>query len=70
MGQVVGEADNRAGRNKGTPYTPQNVLATLYQFLGIDPSQTLPDHQGRSTPLLDDCTPIAELVFVEGAATR
>jgi hypothetical protein len=62
MGQVVGETDNRAGRNKGTPYTPQNVLATLYQFLGIDPTQTLPDHQGRPTALLDDCRPIAELV--------
>lgn len=61
MGQVVGETDNRAGRNKGTPYTPQNVLATIYQFLGIDPSQTLDDHQGRPTALLNDCKPIAEL---------
>jgi hypothetical protein len=62
MGQVVGETDSRAGRNKGTPSAPQNVLATLYQFLGIDPAQMLPDHQGRPTALLDDCKPIAELV--------
>jgi hypothetical protein len=62
MGQVVGATDNRGGRNKGMPYTPQNVLATLYQFLDIDPSQMLADHQGRPVALLDDCKPIAELL--------
>jgi hypothetical protein len=61
MGQVVGETDNRGGRPKGIPYTPQNLLATLYGLLGVDPSQTLPDHQGRPLQLLDDCKPIAEL---------
>lgn len=62
MGQVIGETDSRAARPKGVSYTPQNVFATLYQLLSIDPSQTLPDHQGRPMQLLDDCKPIAELV--------
>ncbi|MEX0701050.1 MAG: hypothetical protein WD069_03055 [Planctomycetales bacterium] len=44
------------------PYTPQNVLATLYHVLGIDPSLTLPDLQGRPMYLLDDRRKIDELV--------
>src|SRR5262249_2253516 len=36
MGQVIGATDNRAGRSKGNPNTPQNMLATLYHVLGID----------------------------------
>ena len=62
MGQVIGETDGRAERPKGRPYTPQNVLATLYQVLGIDPSRTFPDYQGRPVHLLDDRNPIQELL--------
>jgi len=62
MGQVVGATDVRGERPKGTPYTPQNVLATLYHVLGIDPAATLPDHSGRPIYLLDEREPIAELV--------
>lgn len=47
MGQVVGETDARAERAKGRPYTPQNVLATIYHVLGIDPARAFPDYQGR-----------------------
>jgi hypothetical protein len=47
---------------KGTPYRPQNVLATLYHLLGIDPRTTIPDHTGRPMYLLDDREPIAELL--------
>jgi hypothetical protein len=60
-GQVIGGTDRRAERPTSTPITPQNVLATLYQFLGIDPATTLADHQGRPIALLDDPSPIAEL---------
>jgi hypothetical protein len=61
-GQVVGATDPRGERPKGRPYTPQNVLATLYHVLGIDPATTLPDHQGRPVYLLDDRDKVAELV--------
>jgi hypothetical protein len=54
MGQVIGATDQHGGRPKGRAYTPQNVLATLYHVLGIDPATTLPDHQGRPVYLLDD----------------
>lgn len=62
MGQVVGRTDARAERPVGVPYTPQNILATLYHTMGIDPATTFPDHNGRPTFLLDDHRPIAELV--------
>jgi hypothetical protein len=61
MGQVVGATDARGEHPRGRPYTPQNVLATLYYVLGIDPLTTLPDHQGRPMYLLDDRQRIAEL---------
>jgi hypothetical protein len=62
MGQVVGETDEHAERAKGKPYTPQNVLSTIYHVLGIDPARTFPDYQGRPTYLLDNRDPIRELI--------
>jgi hypothetical protein len=61
-GQVVGESDRHGERSKGKPFTPQNLLATLYRLLGIDPAATLPDHTGRPQFLLDDRDPINELL--------
>ena len=61
-GQVIGATDPRGENPRGIVYTPQNVLATLYGTLGIDPASTLPDHQGRPVYLLDDRRPVAELV--------
>jgi Protein of unknown function (DUF1501) len=62
MGQVVGATDSKGAHPSSRPYTPQNVLATLYHVLGIDPATTLPDHQGRPRPLLDDQRAIEELI--------
>ena len=61
-GLLVGETDSQGERSKGVPYTPQNVLATLYHVLGIDPATTLNDFGGRPVPLLDDQQPISELL--------
>jgi hypothetical protein len=62
MGQVVGETDRYAAKAKGKPFTMQNVLATMYDALGIDPAKTFVDHLGRPQYLLDDREKIAELV--------
>lgn len=62
MGQVVGATDPRGERPKGIPYTPQNVLSTLYYTLGIDPVTTINDQTGRPIYLLDDRERVAELV--------
>jgi hypothetical protein len=61
-GQVVGETDSKAARPKNRGVGPQNVLATVYHALGIDPSLTVPDFSGRPMYLLDDREPIQELV--------
>jgi hypothetical protein len=61
VGQVIGETDGHGGQSKGTPYTPANVLATLYRHLGIDPATTLPDHTKRPMHLLDDRCVVKEL---------
>ncbi len=61
-GQVIGATDKHGGRSIGTPYTPGNIMANLYQHLGIDPAWTIPDHNQRPIPLLDDPKPVRELI--------
>jgi hypothetical protein len=62
MGQVVGATDRHGASAVTRSYTPQNLLATMYHVLGIDPEQTFLDHLGRPQYLLDDRDTIAELV--------
>jgi hypothetical protein len=62
MAQYVGATDPRGEAPTTRAYGPQNVLATLYHVLGIEPGQTLPDFSGRPQYLLDDRDVIAELV--------
>jgi hypothetical protein len=61
VGQIIGETDAQAGRARGVPYTPSNVLASLYQHLGIDPQTTIPDHARRPMHVLDDRETVREL---------
>ncbi|MDB5336142.1 MAG: hypothetical protein JWN70_1761 [Planctomycetaceae bacterium] len=62
MGQYVGQTDRRAERPSTRPYGPQNLLATLYYVLGIDPESTIRNGSGRPMYLLDDRDPIRELM--------
>jgi Protein of unknown function (DUF1501) len=63
MGQVVKDSGPRGERCTGRSYNAQNVLATLFHVLGIDPATTtLPHPSGRPVSLLDDPAPIAELL--------
>lgn len=61
-GQVIGQTDSQGGQPIGPPYEPQNVLATLYHHLGIDPAATLEDFSGRPRQLLDRQESIRELL--------
>jgi hypothetical protein len=61
-GQVVGETDSQAARPKNRGVGAQNILATIYHALGIDPSITVPDFTGRPMYLLDERDPVQELV--------
>jgi uncharacterized protein (DUF1501 family) len=61
-GQVIGATDARGERVVGNPIRMQNVLATLYRVLGIDPAVTLPDYNGRPQYVLEDREPVAGLL--------
>src|SRR5262249_52700484 len=52
-GQVVGRSDARGSFPAEQPLTPADVAATILHALGIDPSATLPDGQGRERRLCD-----------------
>ncbi len=61
-GQVVGSTDRLGQRPRTRPLTPCNIHATIYHVLGIDPRLQLLDPSGRPVNVLDDPTPIRELL--------
>ena len=61
VGQVIGETDRHGSESKVKPYTPSNVLQSLYDHLGIDTRTTFPDHNNRPMHILDDREPVREL---------
>jgi hypothetical protein len=60
-GQVIGATDKNAGYAKDRPVTFQNVFATLYARLGIDPATAVLDRADRPMPLLQEVDTIREL---------
>jgi hypothetical protein len=62
MGQVVGKTNAHAEHPVESPYTPEDVLATMYHVLGISPAQEFHDRQGRPIPILSGGAPIKELL--------
>lgn len=62
MGQVVGATNSKAEYPAEQPHTPQDLLATIYRHLGIDPSTTLNDYSGRPVHILESGRAIADLV--------
>jgi hypothetical protein len=61
-GQVIGETDRHAAVAVSRPVSFQDVFATLYKNLGIDPQEvTLTDPQGRPQHLLESGTPLGEV---------
>jgi hypothetical protein len=61
-GQVIGSTDHLGQRPLTRPLTPCNIHATIYHVLGIDPRLQLLDPSGRPVNVLDDPTPISELL--------
>ncbi|MCA9028836.1 MAG: DUF1501 domain-containing protein [Planctomycetaceae bacterium] len=62
MGQVIGQTNSKAEYPLHNPVTPQDLLATVYHHLHIDPTQTLTDFAGRPVHILPSGKPIAGLV--------
>ncbi len=61
-GQVIGSTDRLGTAPRTRPVTPANIHATIYHVLGIDPKLQLLDPSGRPVSVLDDPTPIQELL--------
>ncbi len=62
MGQAVGSSSARGEYPRDHRCTVPQVLSTIYQTLGIDPSQTFANGSGRPMYILDDREPIRELL--------
>lgn len=61
MGQVIGQTNCRGEMPSERALTPNDLLASIYRFLGIDQNAAFLDHRGRPMPILPHGTPIAEL---------
>lgn len=62
MGQVVGESASKVDVPKTRPITPQDLMATVFQVLGIDRQTQFPSPAGRPTLMIEKGQPIEELV--------
>lgn len=63
-GQVIGSTNSKGEEPKERPLTPNDLWATVYRHLGIDWTQSFPDHSGRPMPILPFGEPIEELLPV------
>ena len=62
-GQVIGATDRLGGEASERPVHFMEILATLYNHVGIDVSTaTLPDLSGRPQFITDGHLPISELI--------
>jgi hypothetical protein len=62
MGQAIGTTNAHGEIPKDRAYKAQNVLATIYRAMGIDPSKTFPNGNGRPMYILDERDPVTELI--------
>ncbi len=60
-GRVIGASDSLGAFPKANPKPPQDVLATVYQHLGIDTTAQYLDASGRPVSVLPFGKPIEEL---------
>lgn len=61
MGQIIGSTDSKGAYPKERTLEPEDLWATVYRHLGIDPTQVLHDTLGRPMPILPGGRSIKEL---------
>lgn len=62
MGQVVGDSAAKVDVPKTNPITPQDLMATIFDVLGIDRRIQFVNPAGRPTYMIEEGTPITELI--------
>ncbi len=60
-GVAYGRSDKEAAWPADHPVSPEDLAATIYHALGIDPHFSLPDAQGRPVHIVDGGRPMHEL---------
>jgi hypothetical protein len=60
-GRVIGSSDSKAAFPVENPKTPQDVLATMYRYLGVDTEKNYINNAGRPIKTLPSGRPIDEL---------
>lgn len=61
-GRVIGESDARGEGPKDTPISPDDVAATFYQSLGIDPRKEYQTPTGRPVMIVRNGTPLKQVL--------
>lgn len=61
-GQVLGSTTSDARYPGSRPVAVPEILATIYQQLGVNPNTLITDAQGRPIPILPEAKPVAELL--------
>ncbi len=61
-GRVVGKSDARAERPASDPYGPEDLCATMYRLLGIDPKDEFYTPEGRPVKIVNNGRAIQELL--------
>lgn len=60
-GQIIGATNSKGEHPTDRPLTPNDLWATVYRHLGIDPDDSFPDYLGRPMPILPFGEAIGEL---------
>lgn len=61
-GLVYGASDRHGAYPKDRPVSPGDLVATIYQLLGVDPELTVPDQTGRPISVTHGGQPIREIL--------
>jgi len=62
MGQVIGQAAAKGDVPASQPIRPQDLMATVFHVLGIDPRTQFVNQAGRPVSMIEEGRPIAGLV--------
>jgi len=62
QGQVVGESSSKVEVPKSKPISPQDLMATVFHHLAIEPTLHYFDPAGRPTPMLTSGQAIREMI--------
>ena len=57
-GHVLGATDKQAGWPTDYPVTAGDLMATIYERLGVDPETMVPDQTGRPTHISHGGRPV------------